>query len=99
MISRFGADTVRLFILFGANPEAGMEWSDSALEANHRQMFSLIDAVDSAVGLSDYPSDIDDWLMSRMRASQEKWIEVMSDVSLREGVMISHFEMLSDWNW
>jgi leucyl-tRNA synthetase len=23
----------------------------------------------------------------------------MSDVSLREGVMISHFEMLSDWNW
>ena len=99
MISRFGADTVRLFILFGANPEAGMEWSDSALEANHRQMFSLIDAVDSAVGFSDYPSDIDDWLMSRMRASQEKWIEVMSEVSLREGVMISHFEMLSDWNW
>ena len=99
MISRFGADTVRLFILFGANPEAGMEWSDSALEANHRQMFSLIDAVDSAVGFSDYPTNIDDWLMSRMRASQEKWIEVMSEVSLREGVMISHFEMLSDWNW
>lgn len=23
----------------------------------------------------------------------------MSEVSLREGVMISHFEMLSDWNW
>jgi leucyl-tRNA synthetase len=99
MISRFGADTVRLFILFGANPEAGMDWSDSSLEANHRQMFSLIDAVDAALRLSDAPSDIDDWLMSRMRVNQKKWIEVMSDVSLREGVMISHFEMLSDWNW
>tara|TARA_B100001250_G_scaffold337860_1_gene304790 strand:- start:353 stop:3010 length:2658 start_codon:yes stop_codon:yes gene_type:complete len=99
MISRFGADTVRLFILFGANPEAGMDWSDSALEANHRQMFSLIDAVDSVAGFSDSPSKIDDWLMSKMRASQKKWIEAMSEVSLREGVMISHFEMLSDWHW
>jgi len=99
MVSRFGADTVRLFILFGANPEAGMDWSDSALEANHRQMFSLIDAVDSALELSDSPSKIDDWLMARMRANQKKWIAAMSEVSLREGVMISHFEMLSDWNW
>ena len=99
MVSRFGADTVRLFILFGANPEAGMDWSDSALEANHRQMFSLIDAVDAALELSDSPSDIDDWLMARMRANQKKWVEAMSEVSLREGVMISHFEMLSDWNW
>lgn len=99
MISRFGADTVRLFILFGANPEAGMDWSDSALEANHRQMFSLIDGVDTALEFSDSPSKIDDWLMSRLRANQKKWIEVMSDVSLREGVMVSHFEMLSDLNW
>ena len=37
MISRFGADTVRLFILFSANPEAGMDWSDSASQANHRK--------------------------------------------------------------
>lgn len=99
MISRFGADTVRLFILFGANPEAGMDWSDSALEANHRQINSLFDAIDEAMALMDAPSKIDGWLLSRMRANQNKWIEVMSDVSLREGVMISHFEMLSDWNW
>ena len=99
MISRFGADTVRLFILFGANPEAGMDWSDSALEANHRQMFSLIDAVDAALEFSDSPSKIDGWLMSRMRVNQKKWIEAMSEVSLREGVMVSHFEMLTDWHW
>ena len=36
MIEQFGADTVRLFILFAANPTAGMDWSDSAVEANHR---------------------------------------------------------------
>ena len=99
MVTRFGADTVRLFILFGANPEAGMDWSDNALEANHRQLFSLINAVDAALEFTKSPSKIDDWLLSRLRSNQKKWIEVMSEVSLREGVMISHFEMLTDWNW
>ena len=28
-----------------------------------------------------------------------RWISSMENVSLREGVMISHFEMLSDWQW
>ena len=41
MIERFGADTVRLFILFAANPTAGMDWSDTALEANHRVILQL----------------------------------------------------------
>ena len=99
MISKFGADTVRLFILFGANPEAGMDWSDSALESNFRQMFSITEAVESASELSDFPSEIDRWLMARLRDNRRSWIQAMSDVSLREGVMISHFEMLSDWNW
>ena len=30
MIQKFGADTIRLFILFAANPTAGMDWSDQA---------------------------------------------------------------------
>ena len=99
MVGRYGADTVRLFMLFGANPEAGMDWSDSALEANHRQMFSIIDAVDAALGMGDSPSPMDEWLMARLRANQGAWRQAMSSVSLREGVMVSHFEMLADWNW
>ncbi|SVA52916.1 uncharacterized protein METZ01_LOCUS105770, partial [marine metagenome] len=99
MIDRYGADTVRLFILFGANPEAGMDWSDSALEANHRQVYAIIDAVGSAQAMDDSPSPMDDWLIARLRANQSTWREAMGNVSLREGVMVSHFEMLADWNW
>ncbi|MEC8998070.1 MAG: class I tRNA ligase family protein, partial [Candidatus Thermoplasmatota archaeon] len=99
MVGRYGADTVRLFILFGANPEAGMDWSDSALEANHRQVYAIIDAVGSAQAMDDSPSPMDDWLISRLRANQSTWREAMGNVSLREGVMVSHFEMLADWNW
>ncbi|MEF3168474.1 MAG: leucine--tRNA ligase [Deltaproteobacteria bacterium] len=36
MIQRYGADTVRLFILFAAPPEKDLEWSDQAVEGAHR---------------------------------------------------------------
>ncbi|HET8702146.1 MAG TPA: leucine--tRNA ligase [Nitrococcus sp.] len=36
LVERFGADTVRLFILFAAPPEQALEWSDSAVEGAHR---------------------------------------------------------------
>ena len=36
LINRYGADTVRLFVMFAAPPEHNMEWSDSAVEGAHR---------------------------------------------------------------
>ena len=36
MIEKFGADTVRLFILFAAPPTKELEWNDSAVEGCHR---------------------------------------------------------------
>jgi leucyl-tRNA synthetase len=36
LIQRYGADTVRLFIMFAAPPEQSLEWSDSGVEGAHR---------------------------------------------------------------
>jgi leucyl-tRNA synthetase len=36
LIDRYGADTVRLFIMFAAPPEQNLEWSDSGVEGAHR---------------------------------------------------------------
>lgn len=36
LIERYGADTVRLFIMFAAPPDQSMEWSDSGVEGAHR---------------------------------------------------------------
>lgn len=36
LIQRFGADTVRLFIIFAAPPEQSLEWSDSGVEGSYR---------------------------------------------------------------
>ncbi len=36
LIEQYGADTVRLFIMFAAPPEQSLEWSDSAVEGANR---------------------------------------------------------------
>ncbi len=36
LIDRYGADTVRLFILFAAPPEQSLEWSDAGVAGAHR---------------------------------------------------------------
>ncbi|MGO2131922.1 MAG: leucine--tRNA ligase [Halomonas sp.] len=45
MIDRFGADTVRLFMMFAAPPEQSLEWSDTGVEGAHRfvkRMWKLV---------------------------------------------------------
>lgn len=36
MVAQYGADTVRLFIIFASPPEQTLEWSDSGMEGAHR---------------------------------------------------------------
>lgn len=36
LIDKFGADTVRLFVMFASPPEQSLEWSDSGVEGAHR---------------------------------------------------------------
>jgi len=36
LINQYGADTLRLYIMFAAPPEQTLEWSDSAVEGAHR---------------------------------------------------------------
>jgi leucyl-tRNA synthetase len=36
LIGQYGADTVRLFVMFAAPPEQSLEWSDSGVEGSYR---------------------------------------------------------------
>ncbi|MBW8190712.1 leucine--tRNA ligase [Neiella marina] len=36
MVEKFGADTVRLFMMFAAPPELTLEWQESGVEGSHR---------------------------------------------------------------
>lgn len=99
MIEKYGSDTVRLFILFAANPTAGMDWSDTALEANHRQMIQLHNIPESILSWDGGESQIDAWLMARIKRRSQNWKESMETYNLRGAVEASHFDIVKDVNW
>jgi leucyl-tRNA synthetase len=46
VVARYGADTLRLYILFAAPPELPMEWSESGIEGPHRFLLRVWRLVD-----------------------------------------------------
>ena len=56
MINQYGADTVRLFMMFAAPPEQSLEWSDSAVEGSHRFLKRFYRLVYNHVQHTDVPA-------------------------------------------
>ena len=99
MIDRYGADTVRLFILFAANPTAGMDWSDAALDANHRVMVQMRSMPEQLMAWPEIASPLDGWLEARFAQRAHEFSQAMDAYDLRRAVEISHYEIIKDINW
>ena len=59
IISKYGADTARLFILFAAPPERDLEWSDTAVEGSYRFLNRVFRFVDDNLSKIDLGSSYD----------------------------------------
>ena len=99
MVEKYGADTVRLFILFSANPTAGMDWSDSAIASNHRVMMQMATMPDRLLAWSGGASQMDTWMLGRLKQRCEEFQYAMDNFDLRRAVEISHYEFIKDINW
>jgi len=86
-IDRFGADTVRLFIMFAAPPEQSLEWSDSAVEGAHRFLKRIWKLAYSHVSQDTAPklntSSLNDAQKTLRRKTHETIKKVSDDVSRR----------------
>nr|WP_298415770.1 leucine--tRNA ligase [uncultured Halomonas sp.] len=81
MIDRFGADTVRLFMMFAAPPEQSLEWSDSGVEGAHRFLKRLWRLVAEHVNVGT-PGDLDiSALNDEQRALRRKTHETIKKAS------------------
>ncbi|MDE2091581.1 MAG: leucine--tRNA ligase [Gammaproteobacteria bacterium] len=55
LVDKYGADTIRLFMLFAAPPEQTLEWSESGVEGAHRFLKRLWRAVGEHVNAGSVP--------------------------------------------
>ncbi len=56
VINEFGADTVRLFIMFTSPPEQTLEWSDSGVEGAHRFLKRVWKWVHDVIAAGEAPA-------------------------------------------
>lgn len=58
IIKKYGADTLRLYILFAGPPEAEMEWSDKGIEGSYRFLNRVWRLVDKGRGQGTKDKDL-----------------------------------------
>ncbi|HHJ20596.1 MAG TPA: leucine--tRNA ligase, partial [Gammaproteobacteria bacterium] len=81
MIDRYGADTVRLFMMFASPPDQSLEWSDAGLEGAHRFVKRLWRAVFEHTRAGMPPALAPDTLSSEQKALRNKLHKTIAKVS------------------
>jgi len=90
LLDRYGADVTRLFCLFAAPPERGLEWSDQGVEGAHRFMnriWRLADAwlpvIDEVTAFDGNPDDLPPALKALYRKMHATIKKVTIDIEER----------------
>jgi leucyl-tRNA synthetase len=87
LIERYGADTVRLFMMFAAPPEQSLEWSDSGVEGAYRFLKRLWKQVAQHVSEGPAPSSdklaLTDQQKTMRRQAHETLRKVTDDLGRR----------------
>ncbi|MGI9293400.1 MAG: leucine--tRNA ligase [Pseudomonadales bacterium] len=81
LIDKYGADTVRLFVMFAAPPDQSLEWSDSGVEGAHRflrRLWKLVDNFDTE-GDSSLQIDALNATEQALRRKTHRTIQKVSD--------------------
>ncbi|MBM7424695.1 leucine--tRNA ligase [Spongiibacter marinus] len=81
LIEKYGADTVRLFIMFAAPPEQSLEWSDSAVEGANRFLRRLWKLVANHLDAGAAPKLDTGSLTADQQALRRKTHETIAKVS------------------
>ncbi len=80
MIDEYGADTVRLFIMFAAPPEQSLEWSDAGVDGAFRFLKRLWRLVQTHAGQGAAPIADPDALTEAQRDCRRKLHETIAKV-------------------
>jgi|AntDeeMinimDraft_5_1070356.scaffolds.fasta_scaffold00036_65 leucyl-tRNA synthetase len=87
IIDEYGADTVRLFMMFAAPPEQSLEWSDSGVEGAHRFLRRLWRMVhqhlESGESAPAIPGEPDERQQQLRRKTHQTIAKVSDDFSRR----------------
>ncbi len=87
LIDEYGADTVRLFMMFAAPPEQALEWSDEGVQGSFRFLRRFWSAVEAHVGGGDTVAidagSLDDAQKELRRKTHQTIAKISDDIGRR----------------
>ncbi len=84
MIQKYGADALRLYVIFVAPPEKEIEWNDAGLEGSFRflaRVWRLVDSLSETIGGLGIPGPSDVELNDEERALRRKTHQTIKRVT------------------
>lgn len=87
MVDKYGADTVRLFMMFAAPPELTLEWSDSGVEGAHRfikRLWKLVFEFQKFSGQQPIAADLNSDQKTLRRELHKTIAKVSDDMGRRQ---------------
>jgi leucyl-tRNA synthetase len=86
MVARYGADTVRLFMLFASPPESELQWSDAGIDGAHRFLSRVFRTVRDAANVPHAMDDapLDDEASALRRKLHQTVKKVTADIEERQ---------------
>jgi len=87
IIDKYGADAARFFILFGASPESGLEWSDEGVNFAHKFLRNFFHLLTTPIKKNRNKSNIrDELIIYNLNKTIKLVTESLNKVALRDGI-------------
>ena len=87
LIDEYGADTVRLFMMFAAPPEQALEWSDDGVQGSFRFLKRFWSAVETHVDAGEAaavdPTELDNGQKELRRKTHQTIAKISDDIGRR----------------
>ncbi|MHA1732265.1 MAG: leucine--tRNA ligase [Promethearchaeota archaeon] len=87
IVEKYGADTARFFILFGANPEKGLDWSDQGVEHAYRTLVRTWALLTTpAKKTRAEPHVVDEFIRYNLHATVKRTTQALEDLAIRDAL-------------
>ncbi|MFB6096831.1 MAG: leucine--tRNA ligase, partial [Haloferacaceae archaeon] len=101
-IEKYGADTVRFFLLNSSEPWQDYDWRDDLVESTHNQLRRFWNRAEELIDGPEGERDlagIDRWLLSKLQGTVADVTEAMDNAETRAATQAAFYDFEEDLRW
>ena len=101
-IGKYGADVVRLHLVYAADPETTLDWRENQVENAKKRLRQFQEIVERSCAQKDEgapESGVDLWMRNRLSERIIGTRQALESACARKAVQSALYDMLSDLNW